>query len=60
MEPMTGPMIAAQEQHLARIAELSRIPRRLQTGQEMEAVRILAAAVRRDAARFGGEYRRHR
>jgi hypothetical protein len=56
---MTPAMIAAQEQRLARLAELSRIPRRLQTGAEMIAVDTLVRHIRRDAA-TGNEFRRNR
>lgn len=46
---MTPPMIAAQEQRLTRIAELSRMPPHLRTVQEWNALRLLTALVRKDA-----------
>jgi hypothetical protein len=57
---MTPAMIAALEQRLNRIAALSAIPRSARTIEEWGTLAYLANIVRRDAATYGGEFRRNR
>lgn len=57
---MTPALIAAQEQRLARIAELSRIAPQARTITEWGCLTYLAGIVRRDATAHGGEFRRNR
>lgn len=57
---MTPPMIAAQEQRLRRIAELTRIAPMARTIEEWGALTYLTRMVRQDATLHGGAFRRHR